>query len=153
MLFSPRRPIPLILPAWMPEFARKSSANMRAVDTNVLVRLIVRDDPGHVAAAEDFVAPGAWVSLLVLAETASVLESVYGLGRRRIATVVGMLLEHERITLQDEGAVRRAQAAFKRETAADFSDCLILEAARKAGHVPLGTFDKALARLEGARQL
>ena len=126
---------------------------MRAVDTNVLVRLIVRDDPGQIAAAEDFVAPGAWVSLLVLVETAWVLESVYGLGRRRIATVVGMLLEHDRITLQDEEAVRRAQVVFKRESAIDFSDCLIVEVARKAGHIPVGTFDKALARLEGARQL
>ena len=41
---------------------------MRAVDTNVLVRLIVRDDPEQVDRAEAFVAQGAWVSLLVLAE-------------------------------------------------------------------------------------
>ena len=52
---------------------------MRAVDTNVLVRLIVRDDPAQVDRAEAFVARGAWVSLLVLAETIWVLKSVYGL--------------------------------------------------------------------------
>jgi predicted nucleic acid-binding protein len=34
-----------------------------------------------------------------------------------------------------------------------FEDCLILESARKAGHLPLGTFDKALGRLEGAQTL
>ncbi len=42
---------------------------MRAVDTNVLVRLVARDDPTQVAAAENFVARGAWISHLVLAET------------------------------------------------------------------------------------
>lgn len=126
---------------------------MRAVDTNVLVRLIVRDHSEQVAAAETFVKPGAWVSLLVLMETVWVLESVYGLARRRIATVVGMLLEHDRMTLQDEDAVRRAQARFERESAVGFSDCLIVEIARKAGHVPVGTFDKGLARMEGAQQL
>ena len=50
---------------------------MRAVDTNVLVRLITRDHPKQVTAAESFVARGAWVSHLVLAETLWVLESVY----------------------------------------------------------------------------
>ena len=56
---------------------------MRAVDTNVLVRLTVRDDPAQVEKAEAVVAQGAWVSQLVLAEMIRVLESVYGLGRRR----------------------------------------------------------------------
>ncbi len=42
---------------------------MRAVDTNVLVRLLARDDPKQVAAAEAFVSPGAWISHLALVET------------------------------------------------------------------------------------
>ena len=46
---------------------------MRAVDTNVLVRLVTRDDPKQVTAAESFVARGAWVSQLVLAETLCIL--------------------------------------------------------------------------------
>jgi predicted nucleic-acid-binding protein len=50
---------------------------MPAVDTNVLVRLIVRDDPRQVRAAEAFVQEGAWVSLLALAETTWVLASAY----------------------------------------------------------------------------
>jgi predicted nucleic acid-binding protein len=41
---------------------------MRAVDTNVLVRLVVRDSPEQVRLAESFIASGAWVSHLVLAE-------------------------------------------------------------------------------------
>ena len=54
---------------------------MRAVDTNVLVRLATRDDAQQTAAAEAFVAAVAWVSQLVLMEALWVLVSVYGLGR------------------------------------------------------------------------
>ena len=126
---------------------------MRAVDTNLLVRLIVRDDPGQVEQAEAFVAPGAWVSQLVLAETVWVLESVYGLSRSQIATVVGMLAEHDLLTLQGEDAVRGARAAFERDRSVGFSDCLIVETARKAGHLPVGTFDRAMSRIDGAQGL
>ena len=126
---------------------------MRAVDTNVLVRLIVRDDPAQVERAKAFVAQGAWVSQIVLAETVWVLESVYGLDRARIATVVAMLLEHDRLTLQDEGAIRGAHSAFELDRAAGFTDCLVVEAARKAGHLPVGTFDKAMSRIEGGHGL
>ena len=50
---------------------------MNAVDTNVLVRLLTRDDAEQTVAAEAFVAPGAWISQVVLVETLWVLESVY----------------------------------------------------------------------------
>lgn len=126
---------------------------MRAIDTNVLVRLIVRDDPQQIAHAEAFVEPGAWVSLPVLAETVWVLKSVYGLGRRRIGTVVSMLMEHDRLVLQDEDVVRRAHATFTRERSVEFSDCLVVEVASKAGHVPVGTFDKKMSRTDGAHWL
>ena len=126
---------------------------MRAIDTNVLVRLIVRDEPVQVGKAESFVAQGVWVSQLVLAETVWVLESVYGLSRRQVGTVIAMLLEHDHLTLQDEDAIRRAHAAFERDGAAGFTDCLIVEAARKAGHLPVGTFDRAMSRIDGGEGL
>ena len=123
---------------------------MRAVDTNVLVRLIVRDEPAQVRRAESFVAPGAWVSHLVLAETVWVLDSAYGLSDDRIATALGMLIEHDRLVLQDRGVVRAALAEFTRGAKAGFADCLIVEIARKAGHQPVGTFDKSMSRIDGA---
>lgn len=126
---------------------------MRAVDTNVVVRLIVRDDAAQVARAEAFVAQGAWVSLPVLLETFWVLKSAYGLSRQRIGTALDMLAEHDRLTLQDEDAVRRACAQFARERSVGFSDCLIIEIARKAGHGPVGTFDKRMTRLDGTQRL
>ena len=126
---------------------------MRAVDTNVLVRLVTRDDTKQVAAAERFVEHGAWVSHLVLAEATWVLTSVYERGPGEIATAVDMLLNHQHLTLQDPDAVAAAVEHFRRRPALGFSDCLVLETARKAGHLPLGTFDRNLAKLDGAERL
>ena len=126
---------------------------MRAVDTNVLVRLVTRDDAKQVAAAEAFVARGAWVPHLVLAEATWVLTSVYDRGPREIATAVEMLLNHQHLTLQDSEAVAAAVERFRRRPAVGFSDCLVLEVARKAGHLPLGTFDRDLAKVDGVERL
>jgi predicted nucleic-acid-binding protein len=122
---------------------------MRAVDTNLLVRLIARDDAKQVAAAEAFVSKGAWVSHVVLVETSWVLDSVYGLDSARIATAVEMLLNHRDLTLQDPDVVVAAVARFRKRPKLGFSDCLVLEIARKAGHVPLGTFDRQLGKVDG----
>jgi predicted nucleic-acid-binding protein len=126
---------------------------MHAVDTNVLVRLLARDDARQTAAAEAFVARGAWVSHLVLAEATWVLDSVYGLTPSGIARAVELLLEHADLTLQEPDVVARALAQFRRRPSLGFSDCLVLEIARQAGHLPLGTLDRDLGRLEGAERI
>jgi predicted nucleic-acid-binding protein len=126
---------------------------MRAVDTNVLIRLATRDDARQTAAAEAFVAAGAWVSQIVLVEAMWILASVYDLGPEQIALAVEMLLNHQDLTVQDAGTVAAALGHFRERPALGFSDCLILEAARKAGHLPLGTFDRELAKLDGAQAL
>lgn len=126
---------------------------MRAIDTNVLVRLVVRDDPRQVAAAEAYVAKGAWVSHLVLAEATWVLSTVYALDEALLAMTVEGLLQHQNLTIQDAEVVASALARYRGRAAPEFSDCLNLEIARKAGHVPLGTFDRRLGRLQGAERL
>jgi len=126
---------------------------MRAVDTNLLVRLVTRDHPEQTAATEAFVAGGAWVSHLVLMEAMWVLDSVYGLGPEKIATAVEMLLEHRELTIQEPDTVTAALRHFQRWPALGFSDCLILAVARKAGHLPLGTFDRDLGKIEGTQRL
>jgi len=123
---------------------------MRAVDTNVLVRLIARDDAKQAAAAEGFVQNGAWVSHLVLMEATWVLSSVYGVGSSDLAVAIDMLLNHQTLTIQDTDVVALALQQFQAKPALGFTDCLMLEVARKAGHLPLGTFDRALSKLEGA---
>ena len=126
---------------------------MRAIDTNVLVRLITRDDPRQVAAAETFVEHGAWVPLLALAEATWVLATVYKVSSKDLAKVIELLLDHRDLVLQDSGAVREALELFRAKPSLGFSDCLMLHVARKAGHVPLGTFDRSLARVDGAQKL
>jgi predicted nucleic-acid-binding protein len=126
---------------------------VRSVDTNVLVRLLTRDDAKQVAAAEGFVARGAWVPHVVLAETTWVLTSVYARGADEIAAAVEILLNHEHLTIQDSETVTAALATFRRRPALSFSDCLVVEVARKSGHLPLGTFDRDLARLDGVEKL
>lgn len=126
---------------------------MHAVDTDALLRLIARDDPAQVQSAEEFVAKGAWVSHLVLAETSWVLDSVFELGSAQIATAVDMLLNHGQLTVQDADVVKAALQTFRKRPSIGFSDCLIVEIARKQGHVPIGTFDRSLAKLEGTQRL
>ena len=126
---------------------------MRAIDTDVLVRLIARDDPQQVTAAETFVAAGAWVPQLVLAEAIWVLESVYNRKPAQIATAVEMILRHKDLTLQESDTVAAALRHFRRRPSLGFSDCLVLEISRKAGHLPLGTFDRRLGTLEGSQRL
>jgi predicted nucleic-acid-binding protein len=126
---------------------------MRAVDTNVVVRLIVRDDPAQLRAAEQFVAGGAWVSNLVLAETTWVLDAVYERTPQQIATAVDMLLNHKELTLESADTVVGALENFRMRPVVGFSDCLVVEIARKAGHMPLGTFDRQLSKVAGAQRL
>ena len=126
---------------------------MRATDTNLLVRLIVRDDPDQVRAAEEFIAKGAWVSHLVLAETLWVLQAVYERSPKQIVTAVEMLLNHKELTLQDADVVVAALDQFRSHSSIGFSDFMVLEIARKAGHLPLGTFDKALAKRSGVERI
>ena len=126
---------------------------MRAVDTNVLVRLVARDDSRQVMSGEAFIEKGAWVPLLALAEATWVLASVYGRSAAQLADSIEVLLHHRDLTLQDADVVAAALDAFRNRRSVGFSDCLMLEIARKAGHLPLGTFDRGLGRCEGAQRL
>jgi predicted nucleic-acid-binding protein len=126
---------------------------MRAVDTNILLRLITRDDVRQAKAAESFVEKGAWVSILALTEVVWVLDSIYRLTPADVANAVDMLRNHKNLTMQDPDVVAAALDLFRRRPTLGFSDCLILELARKAGHLPLGTFDRNLGRVEGAQNL
>ena len=122
---------------------------MKAIDTNLLVRLLTRDDPAQTERAETFIAQGAWVSHLVLVETIWVLESVYDLKSKSLATAITMLLNHARLSIQNPDVVKSALVVFQKYPSVDFSDCLILNTAQFKGHTPLGTFDKAFSKIDG----
>ena len=126
---------------------------MRAVDTNVLVRLVTRDDARQASSADAFIAKGAWVPLLALTEAVWVLATVYKRNAKSLATAIEMLLHHEQLILQDSDAVSAALDLFRSRPSLGFSDCLMLEVARKAGHLPLGTFDRGLGKADGVQKL
>jgi len=126
---------------------------MHAIDTNVLVRLLTRDDAKRLAVAEAFVDQGAWVSVLALAEATWVLAAVYERNPVQVALAVEMLLNHQHLTLQEPEVVTAALETFRRRPTLGFSDCLLVELARRAGHLPLGTFDRSLAKVDGATKL
>jgi predicted nucleic-acid-binding protein len=126
---------------------------MRAVDTNVLVRLVARDDALQVTTAVRWVERGVWVSTLALAEAIWVLSVVYERGPAEIGSAVETLLNHKDLTLQDSDVVAAALERFRERPTVGFSDCLLLELARKARHLPLGTFDRNLSKLDGAQKL
>jgi predicted nucleic-acid-binding protein len=126
---------------------------MRSVDTNVLVRLITRDDSRQALAADAFIEQDAWVSILALTEAMWVLAAVYGLSHAELATCLQMLLSHKSLIIQDADVVTAALDLFRARPSLGFSDCLMLQLARKAGHLPLGTFDRGLAKVEGTQRL
>jgi len=96
---------------------------------------------------------GAWVSVLALAEATWVLAAVYNCNAAGLVTAVEMLLNHKDLILQDSDVVAAALDLFRSRPALGFSDCLMLQLARKAGHLPLGTFDRALGKIEGVQKL
>ena len=64
-----------------------------------------------------------------------------------------MLLNHKDLVLEDSDVVTAALELFRSRPVLGFSDCLMVEIARKAGHLPLGTFDRHLGRIEGTQKL
>lgn len=126
---------------------------MRAIDTNVLVRLLTGDNAQQARQAHEFTRSGAWVSHLVLVETVWVLDSHFGLPRTKQALAIEMLLQHHELVVERPDVVALALDHFRRKPTIGFSDCLILEVARAAGHLPLGTFDRSLSRLPGGERV
>jgi len=66
------------------------------------------------------------------------LSAVYDFTQAGIAKAVEMLIEHRQLTVEQSETVREALQHFRKKSNVSFSDCLLLEVARKAGHLPLG---------------
>ncbi len=130
---------------------------MMAVDTNVLVRYLVRDHREQAEAARALLQSAtaekpAYACREVVVELVWVLERAYGYSRDRIATILEELVATEGLVV--EAADDVALAAFRyRSAGAGFSDLMVLAAARRAGALPLYTFDRKAARLEAVELL
>jgi predicted nucleic-acid-binding protein len=114
-----------------------------AVDTNVVVRLLVNDDERQGAKARALFESGdVWIGATVLLEVAWVLESVYGLDGVEAAASLDRLLGLPKVRVENPGAIATALAAAKQGV--DLADALHL--CRTPEDVEFATFDRALAR-------
>ena len=127
---------------------------MTALDTNVIVRYLVGDHPEQAEAArvllEGLTAgnPG-FICREVVLEVGWVLERAYRFTRAQIAEVLLDLTASDSLVVEHSDDV--AAAAYRyRQGGVGFSDLLVIAAAERAGAVPLYTFDRRLARMDGA---
>ena len=120
-----------------------------AADTNVVVRLLVGDDPAQqqavLARLQKLRTEGGsvLVGVVVLAEVAWVLRSAYGYGRAQVAAALRAVLATPPFVVTQRAEVLAALAQYEKGPA-DFSDYLILEGARAEGCSKLLTFDRRL---------
>jgi len=127
---------------------------MLGIDTNVLVRFLVRDDEAQFEKARKLirreVAAGhrVFVNQLVLLETEWVLRSRYAVPKNQIVEAVSGLLNATDVQIEDEPAVEEALFIWK-DSIADFADCLIGAKNRRLGCRTTATFDAKAARLPG----
>jgi predicted nucleic-acid-binding protein len=130
-----------------------------ALDTNVLVRLLVRDDEGQYQAARRFLeaaeAAGEDVLVLlgVLLETEWVLRSRYRLDKPSISATFARLLESQGVAFEHEATVEETLYIWAQNPGADFADCLHSARAVHLGCTRFATFDVAAARLPGGSLL
>jgi predicted nucleic-acid-binding protein len=127
---------------------------MRGLDTNILVRYLTRDDPVQSRKATEIMErrltpeqPG-FVSLVTMAETVWVLESIYEFTGPEIAAGIERMLQASSLAIQNEQEVFTAAQALKsgRRT---FADALIGAVGTWAGCDSTLTFDRKAGRLEG----
>jgi len=131
---------------------------MAALDTNILVRFLVRDDVTQLEAARQLIrscineGQTLFVPLTVALELEWVLRSNFGFGKAEVIQTLSQLLSAAELSFESEDALEAAVSQYGK-SAADFSDCLHVALAVRAAAQPLWTFDKAAARLDGARLL
>ena len=131
---------------------------MAALDTNVLVRLLVEDDAAQLAAARKLIrqcvsaGEALFVPITVALELEWVLRSSFGFDKVAVVATLSKLLSTFELAFESERSLELALMLY-RDGPADFSDCLHTALASTAGESPLWTFDKAAAKAAGAKLL
>ena len=125
---------------------------MLGIDTNVLVRFLVRDDEAQFEKARRLIrreigaGEDVFVSLMVLMETEWVLRSRYSLQKAQIMDAISRLLDATEVQLEAEPAIEETLFIWK-DSAADFADCLIGAHNRRLGCRATATFDEKAVKL------
>lgn len=131
---------------------------MPALDTNVLVRYLVRDDGPQLIAVRKLIqhcvdaGQTLFVPTTVVLELEWVLRSSYGCAKEEVVRVMASLFSAAELRLEAEQALEVALQLY-RDGAADFADCIHVSLATRAKELPLFTFDKRAATIDGARLL
>ncbi len=116
---------------------------MIAADTNVVVRLLVNDDPGQTARARRlFETETIYLPKTVLLETEWVLRRLYRLASQQIIRSIDLLISLPNVEAEDEPLLRQALAW--NQNGMDFADALHLASSRRATR--FATFDRALIK-------
>jgi predicted nucleic-acid-binding protein len=122
------------------------------LDTNIIVRYIMQDDPKQVAAAVEVIEgelshdhPG-FITQIVLVETIWVLRTVYGIPKAGLITVINTLLTTRQLRVEHSEWVYRALRTYRAGNA-DFSDALIAAVAAANGCSETLTFDSKAANV------
>jgi len=127
---------------------------MRAVDTNILVRYVINDDPKQAAVVENFWVESEtkkeaiFIPVLVLCELMWVLSRLYGQTKPQLIEVLDKLLAVGFFRFEQESAVRQSLAQYRRGKAT-FPDYVIGEISRQAGCRDTVTFDRELRGAPG----
>lgn len=131
---------------------------MIGIDTNVLVRHLVQDDPGQSRKATQLITnqctrddPG-FINRIVLCELVWVLESAYGYPKDTIVVVLDKLMRTSQLKIEDAQAAWTAFRMYQKGKA-DYADCLLGATNRTAGSERTVTFDHPASKLEGFQLL
>ncbi len=131
---------------------------MAALDTNILVRYLVRDDDKQLALAKKLIraalAAGEtlFVPITVALELEWVLRSNFKFSKEEVTNTLSSLLAVSELSFESESAFEIALALYKKSSA-DFSDCMHISLAHAANERPLWTFDRSAAKIDGAKLL
>ena len=131
---------------------------MPALDTNALVRYVVQDDVAQLAAAKRLIrkcvsdGQALFVPVTVTVELEWVLRASFEYTKDEVMQVLSSLFSAAELTFESERALEVALQLY-REGSADFADCLHVALAAQAGELPLWTFDKCAAKVNGAQAI
>jgi predicted nucleic-acid-binding protein len=131
---------------------------MAALDTNILVRYLVKDDDQQLASTKKLIQVAVkagetlFVPITVTLELEWVLRTNFKFNKEQVTTTLSSLLASTELTFESEAAAEIALALYKK-CSADFSDCMHIALAHIAGESPLWTFDRAASKIDGAKLL
>ena len=131
---------------------------MASLDSYVLVRYLVQDDEQQSLLAKKLIRAAVragqtlYIPITVMLELEWVLRSNFKLSNVQVTSTLSALLSSHELSFESETAAEIALALYVKDTA-DFADCMHVALAHVAGEIPLWTFDRAAAKVDGAKLL